>query len=512
MKLGKAVLILFVFLRYSSAIAQNMSTKEYIEQFKFAAMQEMKVYKIPASITLGQGILESASGNSKLAKDCNNHFGIKCRKNWTGSHCLADDDAPNECFRGYTSAMESYRDHSLFLKENSRYATLFTYAVTDYKSWASGLKAAGYATNPAYANTLIGIIEKYRLGQYDSIVLFGDDYLPNNGSPQITNQRNGIETTTAGAGESVRDVANRTDLGQWQIYRYNDLKRGETLAPGEIVYLKPKKRKGDVAFHTVKEGETLRGISQEHGIKLKQLQKKNKLKPGVLVKPGEKLYLQEKRPQAPEILSGNNSKPAPTFRPKDTVFVKPNTTKPLHSDTINTNFHEVQTGETLLTLSKFYNVSIADLRRWNNLSSNTISAGQLLVLKPGTSFKPKDTSASINTEERVNRTLQYHVVLKGETLFGISKMYSVPLDSLKSWNKLNSNSLSIGQEILVKAPIKIQEQKEKQRFLNPIIYTVQPGDTLYSISRKYGLSLEELKKLNGLTTNQLSVGQSIKIK
>src|SRR5436190_18155983 len=113
-----------------SLCGQSTSTREYIDAYKYAAMQEMKVYRIPASITLAQGILESSSGNSPLAKDCNNHFGFKCRKNWTGSSCLADDDAPNECFRGYISAMESYRDHSLFLQDNIRYKRLFEFPVT----------------------------------------------------------------------------------------------------------------------------------------------------------------------------------------------------------------------------------------------------------------------------------------------------------------------------------------------------------------------------------------------
>jgi len=158
------------------AIKPKMTTRSYIDSFKLAAMVEMKAYGIPASITLGQGILESASGNSKLAKECNNHFGIKCRSTWTGRFCLADDDAKDECFRGYLTANESYRDHSLFLYESKRYAKLFELASTDYKNWANGLREAGYATNPSYGNLLIGVIEKYRLAMYDSMVVMGEDF------------------------------------------------------------------------------------------------------------------------------------------------------------------------------------------------------------------------------------------------------------------------------------------------------------------------------------------------
>jgi flagellum-specific peptidoglycan hydrolase FlgJ len=168
--------ILLAFAACGTLAAQKMSTQQYIEEFKYAAMQEMKIYGIPASVTLAQGILESASGNSKLAKDCNNHFGIKCRKNWTGNFCLADDDAADECFRGYPNAMESYRDHSLFLKGASRYDFLFSLPVTDYRAWAHGLRQAGYATNPAYGNIIIGVVERYRLSMYDSMMVLGTDY------------------------------------------------------------------------------------------------------------------------------------------------------------------------------------------------------------------------------------------------------------------------------------------------------------------------------------------------
>ena len=142
------------------------STTEYIAFFKAVAIHEMKLYGIPASITLAQGILESGSGRGRLARDANNHFGIKCH-DWTGPRVYHDDDRAQECFRKYNDPNQSYRDHSLFLAKRKRYANLFKHKPTDYKAWARGLKKAGYATDPKYPQKLISLIERYELYQYD---------------------------------------------------------------------------------------------------------------------------------------------------------------------------------------------------------------------------------------------------------------------------------------------------------------------------------------------------------
>jgi len=148
--------------------AQNKS-ELYIKKYKDIAISEMNSYGIPASITLAQGILESGNGESRLAVDGNNHFGIKCHNNWNGETIIEDDDEKGECFRKYSNVGDSFRDHSLFLKERSRYEFLFEYKITNYKKWARGLKKAGYATNPKYASLLINIIKKYNLTQYDNL-------------------------------------------------------------------------------------------------------------------------------------------------------------------------------------------------------------------------------------------------------------------------------------------------------------------------------------------------------
>lgn len=484
--------------------AQVMSTREYIDAYKFAAMQEMKVYKIPASITLGQGILESASGNSKLARECNNHFGIKCRKNWTGQYCLVDDDAPNECFRGYPSAMESYRDHSMFLTGNTRYNSLFSLAVTDYKGWANGLRLTGYATNPAYGNTLIGIIERYRLGRFDSAVLLGDDYLASQDSSLMKPlEVNGITAVYAQPGESPKDIAVKHDMGLWQIYKYNDLKRGDTLDPGEIVYLKPKRRKGSVPTAVVGPGQTMRDVSQQYGIKLKQLYRKNHLKQGQQVVAGEVLNLQKKSDHTPQVKPPGTRDPEPV---KPQTQPKPKTENQTPDN--DENFHEVQPGETLYGIAKKHGVTVDDLKRWNNLGDGTLKPGQLLVLKKGVKPYGHNTGDSVSTTKNsLDKSVRHHIVLAGETVATIAKIYNQPADSIIAWNQLKGKVLKPGMELIVSPPSKNKQEDAD----NPRTYTVQPGDTLYSISRKFGVTVDALRQKNNISGNALSPGQVLSI-
>ena len=161
--------LFFLFLFFSLLGFSQSKTESYISKYSSVAVVEMNKYSIPASITLAQGILESGNGESRLAVDGKNHFGIKCHSNWNGKTIIVDDDEKGECFRKYSNVAESYRDHSLFLSERGRYSFLFAYKKSDYKKWAKGLKKAGYATNPKYASLLIDLIEKYQLYNYDKI-------------------------------------------------------------------------------------------------------------------------------------------------------------------------------------------------------------------------------------------------------------------------------------------------------------------------------------------------------
>jgi len=388
--------ILFGLLNLLELKGQLMSTREYIDSFKVVAMQEMRMHGVPASITLGQGVLESASGNSKLAKNCNNHFGIKCRSTWTGAFCLADDDAKDECFRGYPSVYESYRDHSLFLKNSKRYFPLFELSATDYKGWATGLREAGYATNPSYATILIGVIEKYHLGLFDSVVVMGDDYVipseaggntnnnPNAGNSAMAgvSEVNGIQAIIAKPGETPEALAARYNLGIWQIYKYNDIEKGQMLNPGEIIYLKPKRRRSTETNHLVKPGESMREISQQYGVKVKHLYKLNRLELGEEVQPGEVLNLRSKRSNPPITLipGSDTASRMQTAKPVDYRKFMSNEVSPVTGQPQDT-YHFVKSGETLYSISKTFGVTVEQIRVWNSLSTNQINVGQRLKVR-----------------------------------------------------------------------------------------------------------------------------------
>jgi LysM repeat protein len=282
----------------------RLSRKEYINTYKEEAVREMLRAGIPASITLAQGILESADGNSPLAKYANNHFGIKCHKGWTGERFIMDDDTKNECFRKYYSVYDSYRDHSDFLTGRSRYAALFELKITDYKGWAKGLKKAGYATNPKYADILIKIIEDNELDQYDKVkkvpkrepetkpIAIADKLDPHDRAVRL---QNNIKYTVVKQGDSFYKIANEMDMGLWQLYKYNDMRKGDQLEAGQVLYLQPKRSKGTEEVHQVKKGDNMWMISQMYGIRLKKLYKRNGLESGTEPVVGSTLFLRKNK-------------------------------------------------------------------------------------------------------------------------------------------------------------------------------------------------------------------------
>lgn len=286
---------------------KRYTRSEYIAQWKDVAMEQMEQYGIPASITLAQAILESGDGNSELARGANNHFGIKCH-GWEGKKVYHDDDKKNECFRKYKNARESFKDHSLFLQRN-RYQFLFDYDVTDYKSWAKGLKKAGYATNPKYPALLIRLIEENNLDQYDKpgkkrrkstpppvakkpTSSSGEIVVNMQSNLAVQKSSNQIRYVVADRNYSARDLAQKFEMGDWQIKKYNDLEDGEQIQKGQLVYLQPKRGKNKkYNHHIVKEGETLRDISQKYGVKISKILKHSELPKNYQIKTGDKLSL-----------------------------------------------------------------------------------------------------------------------------------------------------------------------------------------------------------------------------
>ena len=277
MKKLKLFLILIISCLTLQAQTRNKQYEAYIKKYRELAVEEMKKYHIPASITLAQGLLESGAGQSALARKSNNHFGIKCGSDWYGKTVSHDDDARGECFRAYKHPKDSYEDHSKFLAGRPRYASLFNLNITDYKGWARGLKKVGYATNPRYADQLIGIIELYELYKYDDKNYL--KWLKKNPNPHQTYIANGLLYIVVRAGDSWKSISQEFDISQKKLRKYNDLYKGYALQVGDILYLEKKNKKADKEHivHVLRAGESMYSISQKYGIRLKNLYKLNKM-------------------------------------------------------------------------------------------------------------------------------------------------------------------------------------------------------------------------------------------
>ena len=300
--------------------AQTQYTREeYIEKYKSIAIAHMEYYGIPASISMAQGILESNSGNSHLSRTSNNHFGIKCKKDWTGEKVYHDDDEKGECFRKYPSVEASYRDHAEFLDKSPRYDSLFVYSSSDYRSWARGLKAAGYATAPDYAERLVRIIEENKLYLLDKengsalyaesqatpvpsveseIVPLGreDGINPNAFRVTINAHRgynvyktNNVYYILAKEGDRYEHIASLFAVSAKSLRHFNDVAAGTQPEKGDMIFIERKRKawEGNVLHHTVRHDETLYQIAQAYGIRLRSLARINRLKPSATLNNGQ---------------------------------------------------------------------------------------------------------------------------------------------------------------------------------------------------------------------------------
>lgn len=332
----KSILLIFCICTHAQDVSDDIA---YIKTYAAYAVEEMELYKIPASITLAQGLLETAYGQSELAKNANNHFGIKCKKEWTGETYRYTDDAYKECFRKYNHPKESYRDHSIFLAERPYYVALFTLDIKDYKAWSHGLKKAGYATNPKYAELLISRIEKYNLNRFDYLQSEEVSSRINEWYPTLTEaveveeerekiiiessptqivpimmiqKKNELKQIPVKPlsnaerrkrhatgnyyievleGETVFQIAKNFKMDAARLMKYNELKTPNELLAGQNFFFSRKKKVGAKNFYEVKVGDSMYMISQKEGIKQKKLYKLNRMRKGTQPKPGNKLRL-----------------------------------------------------------------------------------------------------------------------------------------------------------------------------------------------------------------------------
>ncbi len=378
----KTIVSIVGFFIIANVQAQRMTVQEYVDTYKDAAIAQMKRLGVPASIILAQGILETENGNSDLVKKSNNHFGIKCKSNWTGMSVSHTDDAPNECFRKYNNAEESYMDHSDYLYNTPRYASLFLLDITDYKGWAYGLKKAGYATNPRYPQILISNIEKYNLQQYNfmqgSAGQVGKVNTENSSEPAsiktsslpsqnvapkesnifkkiFSNRKNKsnqyfnkLKAVMAFRGTSLLAIATENDIALSKLLEYNDLAQDGLLIEDQWIYLEKKHKEGNRDIYTALQYETLYDISQNNGVQLPKLAEYNQLAENSRVKTGTMIRL----------------RPSALIPPKPAAAL----------------LHQVQPKEGLYSIAKKYNITVEDIKEWNQLAADNLKTGQQLII------------------------------------------------------------------------------------------------------------------------------------
>lgn len=395
-----------------TASAQNATIIQYINTYKFIAIKEMQRTGVPAAIKLAQGILETQAGMSDLVQRSNNHFGIKCKTAWSGEKVYHDDDERGECFRAYSSAEDSYKDHSDFLRNSSRYAFLFNLDPEDYAGWAKGLKKAGYATNPRYTQQVIKYIEDYNLNLYTLIALGkksiqDEDAIYAMNTPVITprviavnsaaNKNytkpavyhtvkdvkplkavypqgefriNETKVILAPAGSSLLAIADQYNVKYKHLLDFNEFEEGDdVLDYDQLIFLQRKRKQGAADFHIVQPGEDLYDISQSEGIRLDNLLDYNQLNADDVPQEGQKVYLQ-KTAAKQAFENGEKVLLQSAFNAADAQL----------TTMVNTTKHIVTNKETLYSIAKKYAVAIDQLKTWNSLQTNDLKVGQELLI------------------------------------------------------------------------------------------------------------------------------------
>ena len=560
---------------------KRVSTQLYINKYAGIAKEEMEIYKIPASITLAQGILESSSGNSELTKKSNNHFGVKCHQKWTGERTYYDDDEKGECFRVYKEAASSFKDHSEFLNGRRRYSFLFKFDKGDYVSWAQGLRQAGYATDNQYPQKLIRIIEKYQLYQYDKEVL-GEAY-----------KKEGKNTLShlVKKGETLHSIGAFYGISAAKLKKLNHL-TSSTVFVGQRITLRSesvidatsstedivadvpvateKVDKKTPIYHVVKQGESLFAISRKYKLSVKKLKEYNNLASND-IKIGQKMYLKsvDKSLLAPgkdevvtedKVLLDNKDKEIITTKEKTVVSGS-------LVDQDNIPYHVVEEKESLFAISRKYKLSIKKLKKYNNLASDDIKIGQKLYLKPVDMSlltpveiaveekiekvetiipetkeptivkdevkqttevvekakplienKEEEVVAEVKEEAPTNLPMKsisknetppdFHIVKKGETLYAIAYKYNLEIPMFRKMNGLKTDNVHVGQYLrLRKGVVLPKTAKSKNNNTKSHTHTVVKGDTLYSIATRNLLTVGKLKQLNNLKDNTIIIGQ-----
>lgn len=593
------------------AIAQKASDVQlYVEKYKDLAIAEQKRTGVPAAIKLAQGIHESGCGNSELSINARNHFGIKCKTNWTGQTYTYTDDAKDECFRKYDDDFSSYRDHSDFLKNSKRYATLFDLNVTDYKSWAYGLKKCGYATNPKYAQRIVDLVEKYELNQYSQLNNegdYGDDdaalesmiavastapimVTPSEKVEKLDQQnndsrayyvvtvKNGLKGFYGKQGDLLLNAAYVNKIRYGKLLELNDL-TDEPLQEDMFIYLEKKRKEGRSETYTIQDGENLLSVAQEQGMRLKDLKTYNHLKGAEEPEVGTVLHLKNTAPKKPLLkgpIFGNKANPDYERKESGNGYIaggaKPvQKTQPV---TQNNSYPKAGENETKRETPKVvqqpvvkeveeeFNIAneeaveeqiakeretvttktiepavqatepakeMSDLDRlkakldqsvYGNTNANNNSRTQITNTKPQTNnnevyqTRPASAANINNTNTRIANTPSGGVEslkrrIEAHQNNGSEEPVVANKSNVSNVKPAAANAESPAEPKSAKPTAKKVEKKE----VKPKSHTVKKGETATAIAAKYGLSVKELSKLNGLPANgSLKVGQQLKLK
>jgi LysM repeat protein len=437
-------------------------TIQYIEHYKDIAESEMIRTGVPAAISLAQGILESQSGQGWLVEHSHNHFGVKCKSDWTGPTISYDDDRKNECFRSYLTDDSSWRDHSDFLMNNPRYAFLFNLDPSDYKAWATGLKSAGYATDRRYADRLIQTIERYHLEQYtDKVVAMGKgqpqrDFATmldrkieadrrargiqptepaatstpavaqqnTSGYPRGVFRINGKRVVYLRAGTQLISVAETYHVRLSRLVSYNEL-QGDVLKQDQLVYLQKKATRGASPVHQVTAGETPGTVAQKEGIQLKWLRRFNRLSKDQQLRAGTNLYLEGYAPSGESGVSQSAPEAKKGFFAR--LFSRRSAAAPVaRSQSAGTT------------------TAARPLAVYPPQSADTASEAQVSLSSGSTPQTARPAA------DEATQTATYQVE-KGDTLYGISRKYNVPVASLQKWNGIEGNNIRVGQKLIIQA-------------------------------------------------------------
>lgn len=455
-----SLIVILNALSFSLEARTENTAEAYIQQYKRIAISEMKKYGIPASIKLAQGLLESGIGQSRLATQANNHFGIKCHTTWNGQTIKHTDDAVDECFRVYTDPNQSYYDHSQFLVHRSRYSDLFKLKTNDYKGWAHGLKKAGYATNPRYAFMLIDVIERHQLYIYDMDLTHSEMEAYRNRitekekgtlaeirKPEVkieTNNEIPLTTTTKShystifynnrvrvirqqRNETLKDISQRYDIPLFRLRSYNDLSTKQEVQAGGLIYLSRKKNRARKATHLVLSHESMWSISQDYGVKLSKLYKKNLLNIGEEPAEGATISLRRNSKIKPKLRSTKEIKDQKKDHIVD-VSADQSEEISLQEDVVGTRIPAPKESKSL---------------------SNTIEVQKEEV---GINYHPfnyhPNSSYRFNLIESSEGAF-FYMVQQGDTLYNVSKRYNVSVEQLKEWNEMNGNDIQIQQQLII---------------------------------------------------------------